>query len=160
MPGPSATFIQPPEPFTFTKPQEWERWIRRFEPFRQANSDKPALQTATKPLLGPGCAPLDVIGVTKLPQQKGDKQSLEVVYVIKSLHTALLGRPAISKLGLVTCVESIDIQTLKDRYPKMCSELGLIQRPYTIEQSKGRAVLAKDSVTYPSATNAKSQELR
>ncbi|KAJ8340446.1 hypothetical protein SKAU_G00350790 [Synaphobranchus kaupii] len=39
LPCPSATFsIQPPEPFTFTKPQEWERWISRFERFRQASN--------------------------------------------------------------------------------------------------------------------------
>ncbi|XP_025755625.1 uncharacterized protein LOC112842686 [Oreochromis niloticus] len=35
---PSATFsIQPPEPFDFSKPHEWTRWVRRFERFRQAS---------------------------------------------------------------------------------------------------------------------------
>ncbi|KAJ8399787.1 hypothetical protein AAFF_G00408920 [Aldrovandia affinis] len=39
VPVPRATFsIQPPEPFDFTKPQEWEKWIRRFERFRQASN--------------------------------------------------------------------------------------------------------------------------
>lgn len=34
-----ATFnIKPPEPFDFAKPQEWERWIRRFESFRLASN--------------------------------------------------------------------------------------------------------------------------
>ena len=38
-PTPTATFtIQPPEPFDFTKPQEWERWIRRFDRFRLASN--------------------------------------------------------------------------------------------------------------------------
>ncbi|XP_014877529.1 uncharacterized protein LOC106939594 [Poecilia latipinna] len=37
--GPSATFsIQPPESFDFTKPQEWAKWIRRFERFRLASN--------------------------------------------------------------------------------------------------------------------------
>lgn len=37
--GPCATFnIQPPEPFDFAKPQEWEKWIRRFERFRLASN--------------------------------------------------------------------------------------------------------------------------
>lgn len=37
--GPSATFsIQPPEPFDFSRPQEWAKWIRRFERFRLASS--------------------------------------------------------------------------------------------------------------------------
>ena len=36
---PSATFtIQPPEAFDFAKPQDWERWIRRFERFRLASN--------------------------------------------------------------------------------------------------------------------------
>ncbi|KAK0156520.1 hypothetical protein N1851_000189 [Merluccius polli] len=34
-----ATFnIQPPEPFDFSKPHEWPKWIRRFERFRQASN--------------------------------------------------------------------------------------------------------------------------
>ncbi|KAJ8364759.1 hypothetical protein SKAU_G00135900 [Synaphobranchus kaupii] len=39
---PSATFsISPPEAFDFAKPQEWQKWIRRFERFRVAsNLDK------------------------------------------------------------------------------------------------------------------------
>ncbi|XP_054871220.1 uncharacterized protein K02A2.6-like [Amphiprion ocellaris] len=38
-PPPNATFtIQPPEPFDFAKPQQWEKWIRRFERFRQASN--------------------------------------------------------------------------------------------------------------------------
>ncbi|CAK6972033.1 uncharacterized protein K02A2.6-like [Scomber scombrus] len=36
---PSATFsIQPPEPFDFSKPQEWTKWIQRFERFHQAGN--------------------------------------------------------------------------------------------------------------------------
>lgn len=37
--GPSATFsIQPPESFDFSKPQEWSKWIQRFERFRLASN--------------------------------------------------------------------------------------------------------------------------
>uniref|UniRef100_A0A1A8CXN4 Gypsy retrotransposon integrase-like protein 1 n=1 Tax=Nothobranchius kadleci TaxID=1051664 RepID=A0A1A8CXN4_NOTKA len=36
---PNATFtIQPPEQFDFSKPQQWEKWIRRFERFRLASN--------------------------------------------------------------------------------------------------------------------------
>ena len=36
---PSATFnIQPPEPYDFSKPNDWTKWIRRFERFRQASN--------------------------------------------------------------------------------------------------------------------------
>lgn len=38
-PGPCATFsIQSTEPFNFSKPHEWERWIRHFERFCQASN--------------------------------------------------------------------------------------------------------------------------
>lgn len=38
-PPPNATFTtQPTEPFDFSKPQQWEKWIRRFERFRQASN--------------------------------------------------------------------------------------------------------------------------
>lgn len=38
-PPPNATFtIQPPEPFDFSKPLQWEKWIRRFERFRLASN--------------------------------------------------------------------------------------------------------------------------
>lgn len=47
----AATFtIKPPEPFDFAKPQEWERWSRRFERFRLAsnlNSSSEANQVNT-----------------------------------------------------------------------------------------------------------------
>ena len=29
--------VTPPEPFPFSKPEEWSRWIRRFERFRIAS---------------------------------------------------------------------------------------------------------------------------
>lgn len=36
---PSARFsIQPTEPFDFSKPHEWTKWIRRFKIFRQASN--------------------------------------------------------------------------------------------------------------------------
>ena len=32
--------VAPPEPFTFSRPEEWTRWSRRFERFRQASGLK------------------------------------------------------------------------------------------------------------------------
>lgn len=46
---------------------------------------------------------------------------------------ALLGRPAITSLRPVTCGDSLNIQTLKESYPKLCNGIGLIQQPYTIK---------------------------
>lgn len=61
---------------------------------------KPSLQRATKPL-GPSGAPLDVLGTTDIRLQRGEKSTVEEVFVIWSLHTALLGRSASVKLGFV-----------------------------------------------------------
>lgn len=97
------------------------------------SSNKPPLRKSPKPLLGPGGAPLDVLGATDILLQRGERQTLEEVFVIRSLHTALLGRSAGVKLGLVARLDSIDMQTLKDSYPKLCNGLGMIQQPYTIK---------------------------
>ena len=32
--------VTPPEPFTFSRPEEWIKWSRRFERFRQASGLK------------------------------------------------------------------------------------------------------------------------
>ena len=53
--------------------------------------------------------------------------------MVKNLSTLLLGLPAIKALGLLICVDSIDMGTLKSSYPKLCSGLGMLQQPYTIK---------------------------
>lgn len=65
--------------------------------------------------------------------QRGKKSAVEEVFVVRSLHTALLGRSASVKLGLVARLDSISMQTLRDSYPKLCTGLGLIEQPYTIK---------------------------
>ncbi|KAJ8375234.1 hypothetical protein SKAU_G00058140 [Synaphobranchus kaupii] len=95
--------------------------------------DKPALRPVRRPLLGPGRTPLDMLGFTNITLRKRAKQKQEDVYVVRGLHTALLSRPACEQLGLVARVGSIDIETMKNTYPKLCSGLGLMQRPYTIK---------------------------
>lgn len=97
----------------------------------------PTLSPSSKPLLGPGRNQLDVVGVTKLLLKRGDKSAEEEVYVINHLHTALLGRPAISKLELVARLDSISIETLKSSYPKLCSGLGEVRQPYAIRLKPG-----------------------
>lgn len=51
----------------------------------------------------------------------------------KNLQMALLGRPAITCLDLVTRLDSINIATLKKTYPKLCSGLGVIKQLYAIK---------------------------
>ncbi len=64
---------------------------------------------------------------------KGELTVQEDVYVVKDLHTALLGRPAILKLNLVARLDSVDANILKRMYPKLCLGLGMVRQPYTIK---------------------------
>lgn len=102
-----------------------------------SNAEQPALQKPRKPLYGPGQVPLDVAGFARLQLTIGDKSALENVYVVKNLGRPLLGLPAIKALGLLHRVDSIDMDTLKSAYPKLCSGLGMIQQPYTIKLKPG-----------------------
>lgn len=101
------------------------------------NTHLSTLSPSSKPLLGPGRNQLDVVGVTKLLLRKGRRTAVEEVYVIRHLHTALLGRPAINKLELVARLDSISIETLKTSYPKLCSGLGEVRKPYAIRLKPG-----------------------
>lgn len=41
----------------------------------------PALRATSKPLMGPGRNPLDVVGVTEMQLKRGDKMTMEEVYI-------------------------------------------------------------------------------
>lgn len=53
--------------------------------------------------------------------------------MVKDLHTALLGLPAILKLNLVARLDNVDANILKRMYPKLCQGLGMVRQPYTIK---------------------------
>ncbi len=91
-----------------------------------------SLENADKPLLGPGGSPLSVIGISHESLSKVELTEQEEVYVVKDLHTVLLGRPAILKLNLVARLDSVDANILKRMYPKLCQGLGMVRQPYTI----------------------------
>lgn len=76
---------------------------------------------------------LSVLGVAKETLRSGNRTTTEDIYVMKDLHTALLGRPAIEQLRLVCRVDSITMESVKQRCPKLCSGLGLVRKPYSIK---------------------------
>ena len=98
-----------------------------------SGTQQPVLQKAERPLLGPGRIPLDVSGFVRLQLRSGVKQTMQKVYVVKHLSTPLLGFPAITALGLLKRVDSIDLDTLKSTYPRLCSGLGEVKRAYHIK---------------------------
>ena len=69
----------------------------------------------------------------RLQLRSGSKQTMQKVYVVKNLSTPLLGFPAITALGLLKRVDSIDLDTLKSTYPRLCSGLGEVKRAYHIK---------------------------
>ena len=74
-----------------------------------------------------------LIPLVEVPLRRGKNTATEDIYVVKDLHTALLGRPAIEQLQLVCRVDSITMESVKQQYPKLCSGLGLVRRPYSIK---------------------------
>ncbi|KAL1281458.1 hypothetical protein QQF64_000261 [Cirrhinus molitorella] len=89
--------------------------------FREITKGAFTLDNADKPLLGPGGSPLSVIGMSYESLSKGEVTVQENVYVVKDLHTALLGWPAILKLNLVARLDSVDASILKKNVPKVVS---------------------------------------
>ena len=104
---------------------------------RTFKDNPPELRKALRPLLGPGKTPLDVVGVTKLLLRRGEKVEMEDIYVVRQLHTALLGRSVSCRLGLVTRLDSITIETLKHTYLEICSGLGEVCQLYAIKLKPG-----------------------
>ncbi|KAJ8369269.1 hypothetical protein SKAU_G00092970 [Synaphobranchus kaupii] len=92
-----------------------------------------SLTPGKKALFGPGQTPLTVVGVAREVLQCGDRSTTEDIYVLKHLKVALLSRPVSVRLRLVARVDSIDLETVMQIYPKLCRGLGLIQQKYTIK---------------------------
>lgn len=92
-----------------------------------------SLAPGNKALFGPGHVPLSVVGIAREALYCGDKHTTEDLYVVKHLNTALLSRPASVNLRLVARIDSIDLDSVKQTYPKLCDGLGLVQQPYTIK---------------------------
>lgn len=104
------------------------------------------LAPTDKPLFGPGGDRLPVMGVVTETLKKSERHTCqEDLYVVRGLHTPLLGRPAILKLGLVARLDAIDTETLKETYPSLCSGLGRVIQPHTIK-------LKPDATPYSLAT--------
>ena len=75
----TAVQITPPDPFDFSSPAEWPRWIRRFERFRIATAldEKEDEYQVNSLLYAMGDAADDVLAV--LPLTDEDKKEYEAV---------------------------------------------------------------------------------
>lgn len=80
---------------------------------------------------------MKVDGVVKVRLQRKERVEMEDVYVVRPLHTFLLGRPVSCKLGFVARLDGDTIETLKQTYPKLCSWLGEVIQPHAIKLKPG-----------------------
>ncbi|KAK7878780.1 hypothetical protein WMY93_030940 [Mugilogobius chulae] len=101
-----------------------------FKDFKEPNEQ---LQKAEKPLYGPGGTALTVLGSTTENIFYCDRSTTEKIYVVRNLRVALLSRTASVRLKLIARMDSIDQETVKKAYPRLCDGLGLVHKPYTIK---------------------------
>lgn len=92
---------------------------------------------APKPLYGPGGAKLMVLGSATETLSYIERSTTEKIFVVKDLRMVLLSRPASVRLKLVARVDTIDQETVRKTYPKLCDGLWLVQKPYTIKLKSG-----------------------
>ncbi|KAK0131436.1 hypothetical protein N1851_033838 [Merluccius polli] len=97
----------------------------------QRGDEKP--DRALKQLYGPGGAKLTVLGSATETLTYKERSITEKIYIVKDLHMGLLSRPASVRLKLVARVDTIDQETVRMTYPKLCDGLGLVQKAYTIK---------------------------
>ena len=91
------------------------------------------LHPAESSLTGAGSQPLQVCGKFEANLQYKARSSKQTVYVVSALSKALLGKPAIESLNLVTRVDSVDKDSCKAKYPELFTGLGSLEGKYTIK---------------------------
>ena len=95
----------------------------------------PPLSATQCRLRGPDTHTLSVNGIFTGKHRNGENEAEEEIYVVKRLHTPLLGRPAIDQLGLLARVGTVDRchQSPKQQFPQLFEGLGKLQGDYNIE---------------------------
>ena len=95
------------------------------------------LQPSSKRLTGPNAQALVVRGQFLATCTYKDQHVREEFFVVQNVHTALVGRPAIEALGLVTRIGSIRKSNIQEKYPGIFQGLGTMQGEYHIQLRSG-----------------------
>ena len=91
------------------------------------------LEPSKKVLSGPSHKVLPVKGQFTAKLRCGEKEVAEQIFVVRRLSRALLGRPAIESLGLVSRVYTVQTKNdILQKYPKLLNGLGKLEGEYTI----------------------------
>jgi hypothetical protein len=97
------------------------------------------LETTTKTLTGPSQQPLKVCGQFKGLLTYGANEMEEEIFVVRDLQTALMGRPAIEGLNLLSRINSVQDthQKIMSKYTNLFQGLGEMEAralPYPAER--------------------------
>ena len=84
-------------------------------------------------LSGPSQQTLDVLGQFSGRLNRNDTEVKQDIFVIHGLQKALLGRPAIECLKIVSQVEQVQTTDTIDRFPQLFSGLGRLKERYKIK---------------------------
>ena len=88
-------------------------------------------------LSGPNRQKLDVCGMFKTNVCYKEKSTTQKVYAVRGLKRALLGRPAIEALNIVSFVNTVyERDDVVKKFPKLFTGLGKMDTPYHIELEK------------------------
>ena len=79
---------------------------------------------------------LAVTGQAEVTLSAGTKQVVDTVYFVENLTSPLLGKPAISKLGLIQFVETVDSNERR-KHPRLFTGLGAMDTQVRIVIDSG-----------------------
>lgn len=82
------------------------------------------LEKALKRIYRPGGAKLTVLGSATEALSYKEREIIEKIFVVRGLQVVLLSRPASVSLKLVARVDTINQESVRQTYPKLCDGLG------------------------------------
>ena len=104
--------------------------------YRKQLDSTPEFTRSKKVLFGPGQNHLNVQGQFTGTMVKGDKTTQTEIFVIRGARQALLGRPTIEALELISSVQSVEKGTMeakcKFKFPKLFKGLGKLEGDFAI----------------------------
>lgn len=104
---------------------------------------RPTLAKSQRKLHGPDGRSLSVRGVARLQLAFRDQQTTEDVYVLEEVRCPLLGKPAIEKLQLITCLNYVShTVNPKKEFPSLFTGLGTLPGKYVIRLQDGATPFA------------------
>lgn len=125
------------------------------------------LKPARRPLDGPNGKPLIVVGMVQLKMTFKGRESFEDVYILRTLKSPLLGKPAIEKLDvlaeLAAKVGAIEKGNIESEYPNLFRGLGTLKGEYDVKlkpDAKPFALTSPRRVPLPLYEKTKQELLR